>query len=694
MKPISLTRLKLYALVIIVTGCLSIPAVEARTPNDFYFNEQWYLSHIGAPDAWRYSLGMETVPVAIIDSGVDLDHPDLKDNIWRNMDEISGYGLDNDRNGFIDDVFGWDFVDSDNDPNPNPNGDYSLLGVNHGTVSAGIVSAKGDNGLGIVGITWQAPIMVLRALDSSGLGDPSRVAQAVDYAAVNGAKVINLSFVGITRSSVLDQALRRAYDRGVFIVAAAGNAAEGQAAIDLDVDPRYPVCFDSESNVNYIYGVAATDADDKRASFSNYGAACIDISAPGSRIISTQATIAGRSEFTDLYGGYYNGTSVAAPLVSGLVALMYSLDSHLTQRQIMNILTETSFDIDSANSDYFGRLGRGRIEADKAVIKVAERQNGSIQPPEIVTPTALLAPANSSSQYIVTAPGAGREPEVRLFTEDGLFIRGFKAFQAGFRGGVSLAVGNFDGVNRSSIVAGALSGGGPHVRIFDINTRPIGGFFAYDVAFKGGVEVATGDLDGDGIDEIVTGAGPGGGPHIRMFDKQGQALGGFFAFDDSYRGGVDVAVGDLDQDSEAEIIVAPGRGQGEVRVFGSIGNHKYSIMPFGFSYAAGFQVDLADLNGDGAVELIIRGYDDNGQTITAVYNGQRQYIGDGGSFPKLNASTVGSAVVSNSSYRTVWGSLRGQGSQVVLTANSRRSELSFFAYEPAFRGGVQALLIK
>jgi len=273
MRQIIFTKYLLSLLAMVSVGCLLLPtAASARTPDDYYFDEQWYLSHIGAQDAWQYSLGMETVSIAIIDSGVDLDHPDLKDNIWRNVDEIAGDGFDNDNNGFVDDVFGWDFVSNDNDPNPDVTGDISLLGANHGTISAGIASAKGDNGIGIVGMTWQVPIMALRALDSMGTGDPVQVARAVDYAVANGAKVINLSFVGPTYSSRLENSLRNAYEHGVFVVAAAGNAPEGGSAVNLDVNPRYPVCFDRDSNENFVYGVAATDSIDRKATFSNYGA--------------------------------------------------------------------------------------------------------------------------------------------------------------------------------------------------------------------------------------------------------------------------------------------------------------------------------------------------------------------------------------------------------------------------------------
>jgi hypothetical protein len=492
----------------------------------------------------------------------------------------------------------------------------------------------------------------------------------------------------------LENSLRNAYEHGVFVVAAAGNAPEGGSAVNLDVNPRYPVCFDRDSNENFVYGVAATDSIDRKATFSNYGASCVDISAPGERVVSTQVSIDGDENFSEAYGGYYSGTSVAAPLVSGLVALMYSLDKNLTSKQVMNILTETSFDINPFNPDYFGRLGRGRIEAAQAVRKVAERLAGTGEPTVAPVSTASLTPSGSNPNLIVAAPGSGRAPEVRLFTEDGVFVRGFNAFPESFTGGVSLAIGNFDGTSRSSIVTGALAGGGPHVRIFDINTRPIGGFFAYDEAFRGGVSVAAADVTGDGIDEIVTGAGPGGGPHVRIFDKRGQPIGGFFAYDEAFRGGIDVAVGELDGERGAEIVVVPGKGKSEARVYSTKGEFKYSLVPFGDSYRSGMQVDVEDLDGDGVAEIIIRGRASDGTTAAAVY-GDGEYLGDGGSVPDISASSSGmTGTVSAAVQRTVWGALKGEAPLVTLTASPTQPELPFYAYETSFAGGVQAGLVR
>ena len=603
-----------------------VSAYAARLPDDTYFPDQWYLKHIRAHEAWDSSLGFEGIAIAIIDSGVDIGHPDLKDNIWRNVNEVAGDGIDNDGNGYVDDVNGWDFVSNDNDPRPDVSGDFSVLGANHGTIDAGIAAAKGNNGRGITGVSWQSAIMPIRTLDSNGIGDPQNVVRAVEYAVRNGAKIINLSFAGPSLSEELAIALRRAYDSGVFVVAAAGNAPDDGEAVDLDARPLYPVCLDRDSSENFVYGVVATDENDRRAAFSNYGASCADISAPGTRMLSTQYFVPGSKQFGSAYGGYFNGTSLAAAEVSGVVAILRALDYNLTPKQIMNILTDSSVKIDAVNPGFFGKLGRGRIDVAAAVERVLAYK----KPGPAMVSTASLLPPDAGSRLVVAAPGPGRKPEVRLFTADGMFVRSFSAFPDSFLGGVSLATANFDNTTRKSVVAGAMSGGAPHVRIFDINTRPLGGFFAYDERFRGGVSVAAADLDGDGRAEIVTMA-PGKNP-VKVWNGKGQLLASF----------------------------AP------------------SAEPK--------SVTFSDVDGDGKNEIVLRTAGKTAVVATAYRaNGDRVGEFDAETFMPAALAVNGASRLSPKGL--IFGSLRGGAPSVALP-----SGISFTAFESSFKGGVTAVI--
>lgn len=197
---------------------------------------------------------------------------------------------------------------------------------------------------------------------------------------------------------------------------------------------------------------------------------------------------------------------------------------------------------------------------------------------------------------------------VRVLTSDGRTIAGFSPYGRGFRRAVSLAVGDLDGDGFKEIITGAGNGGGPHVRTFTRTGRPLSpGFFAYAKTFRGGVHVAAGDLDGDGRDEIITGAGQRGGPQVRIFDKHGRALGGFFAYDKGFRGGVDVAVGDVTGDGSAEIVTAPGRGGSpHIRILSARGREvRPSFYAFDRSFRAGVTVSVLDANGDLVNDILI-----------------------------------------------------------------------------------------
>lgn len=269
------------------------------TPDDPSQGQMYALNKLQLPQAWDISTGSSGILVAIVDSGVDYSHEDLRGNMFRNPSEVAGNGLDDDGNGFIDDLHGYDFVGLDGDPS-DPNG--------HGTHCAGTIGAKGNNGVGVVGVNWNVSLLAVRVLDVNGYGTLTDVAAGVRYAVDRGARVLNLSLGGPEQSGILESALMYARDRGVLVVAAAGNSTSNN-----DLVPSYP----ASSTLENILAVAATDSSDLLSWFSNYGATSVDVAAPGSSILST---VPGN--------GYarYSGTSMAAPQVAGLAGLLLSLD--------------------------------------------------------------------------------------------------------------------------------------------------------------------------------------------------------------------------------------------------------------------------------------------------------------------------------------------------------------------------------
>ncbi len=257
---------------------------------------------INAPEAWSTTTGDAGVVVAVIDTGTDTNHPDLKNNLWTNPNEIAANGLDDDKNGYVDDVTGWDFYNNDATVYDAADGDT------HGTHVAGTIAGEGNKDLGVVGVNWRAKIMPLKFLGPNG-GYTSDAVEALNYAVAKGAKISNNSWGGGGYSQALKDAIARADASGHLFVAAAGNGGSDGVGDDNDATPSYPASYDNPN----IISVAATDSKDALAGFSNYGAASVDLSAPGVGILSTLPG--------DTYGSY-SGTSMATPHVSGAAALL------------------------------------------------------------------------------------------------------------------------------------------------------------------------------------------------------------------------------------------------------------------------------------------------------------------------------------------------------------------------------------
>ncbi len=305
-------------------------------PNDPNFSLQWALFKIHALAGWDVSHGNSSVVIAIVDIGTDFRHSDLAQRVWVNQAEADGQsGVDDDGNGYIDDVNGWDFYDDDPDPRPRSDD-------RHGTHVAGIACAGTDNGYGIAGVSWNCNVMPIRAGVGRGI---THGFEGLIYAVANGADIVNLSWGGDNISQLERIAVEYATEQGCLVVAAAGNLG-GSQSFD-----HYPAAYDN------VLAVASTDEDDKRSEFSNTGS-WVDVSAPGSRILSL---------FPNQLYGIEDGTSMASPLVAGVAGLLKALRPDWTPARLKKQLEVTCDPIDDINGAYAGKLGKGRINLYRAL---------------------------------------------------------------------------------------------------------------------------------------------------------------------------------------------------------------------------------------------------------------------------------------------------------------------------------------
>ncbi len=353
-------------------------------PNDPYFSgrgswnqpfdDLYGVKVTSCPEAWDTATG-EGVTVAVVDTGIDNTHPDISANMWVNTDEIANNGIDDDNNGHIDDIWGWNFIYGGNDPAD----DHG-----HGTHVAGTIAATANNGEGISGVAPGAKVMAVKGLNSRGLGDIAILAESIIYAAENGADIINCSFGGPGYSEALQDAVVKATELGAVVVVSAGN--------DNDDAGKY-----SPAGIKEAITVAATDNGDNKAYFSNWGS-CIDVAAPGVDILSLRA--AGTALGTTVTDNYVrcNGTSMAAPHVSGAAALVLSNNRALSNEQICSALKSSADDIMSGGFDYYS--GYGRINAAKAL-----QINSSVQA-QIESP-AYGSSLKSSVEVTGSAKGSG-----------------------------------------------------------------------------------------------------------------------------------------------------------------------------------------------------------------------------------------------------------------------------------------------
>lgn len=331
---------------------IKLELLEAQSPEiktDNLFKKQWHLENtafnarttiivpgvkgedIDAKKAWNISTGSKEVKIALVDSGIDYNHPDLKGNVWANQDELNGKpGIDDDGNGYIDDIYGYDFINDDNNP---------IDEDGHGSHCAGIIGAVHGNG-GIMGVMGKVRIMPLK-FSTGGAGTMESALKAIDYAIEHNADIISNSWGGAPKESILFDLLNEASKKGIFIVNAAGNSGNSSERF-----PVYPASYD----IPGLMSVGATMGRGSRANFSNYGETTVDVFAPGYNIYSTWINGKYRKK---------SGTSMAAPIVAGLAGLALSVTPSLSPEEIKANIIKSSEKLKSLEGKSVG----GRVNA-------------------------------------------------------------------------------------------------------------------------------------------------------------------------------------------------------------------------------------------------------------------------------------------------------------------------------------------
>ncbi|MDA0577144.1 MAG: S8 family peptidase [Verrucomicrobia bacterium] len=360
------------------------------TPTDPGYNAQWDMHKIRMPQAWDITRGAASVVVAVVDTGIDLDHPDLVNNLWRNPGEIAGNNIDDDSNGYIDDTVGWDFAGDGIFPLPAAQDNVPDDIADHGTHVSGTVAASQNNGIGITGVAPLCKIMPVRVLGGLlGTGYSSDIIEGIIYAVDNGAKVINMSLGGTSKSLGEYNAVKYAWDHNVFVAAAAGNA--GNRDNPIEYPAGYP----------FTMGVGATGPTDGIAAFSSHNC-FVEVSAPGVNILSTIPD----NTFEQLD---WSGTSMASPHVAGLAALLYARHPGIAVWEVRAMIQSGAVELGSPNWDRY--YGFGRMDAattlslarpNTAVLRLLTPAPRSILSADTIV-SFLWSPVSGAASYRLNA---------------------------------------------------------------------------------------------------------------------------------------------------------------------------------------------------------------------------------------------------------------------------------------------------
>ncbi len=627
---------------------LVLPQISlAKKSNDPFVN-QWAYSHISAYGAWDVTTGSSGVVVAVLDNGFDTFHPDLRGNVWQNKKEIPNNKKDDDKNGYVDDVWGWNFLDNNNDPRPEVknllDNEKQKQVFSHGTIVAGLIGAVGDNELDGVGINWRVKLMNLKVLGNGGNGSFESFAKAINYAVDNGADVINISMVGSFESAEIIEAIDRAYEEGVVVVAAAGNTSS-----DLNIEKLYPICLGGSQLPEKVIGVNAINQDHRLAIFSNYGSSCIDITAPGMGINST-VRFSPTNGLDERYVENWNGTSFATPLVSGAVALLKSVQPGWGPKEIFYALTSSVLHTPNQDENMYANLfGAGLLQIDKAVnyamsqpktskykknIWIFDTETGEVEKNLEKTKVIFLKDIDDITAYnqagkknIVTARQIdNKKTEITFFSEDGALI---KKWQVDSNGPSNIVIGNVRDDEKPEIILSPNYASHELYRIFTLGGRELDSLditeshdgVSIDLAVQSETDkqeivvfyksdnlkierynstnevtysflvgsldsqgdLGIGDIDGDGDEDYILSNGSGFSSYLVYYSSNGKLKRKFMAYAGDYLDAVDIAIADYDNDGKDDIFLSPLSGKQPVRVWSGKIKKIAEWRPFDFT---------------------------------------------------------------------------------------------------------------
>ncbi|HAZ28182.1 MAG TPA: hypothetical protein DCY48_00170 [Candidatus Magasanikbacteria bacterium] len=621
--------------------CLPVAAL-AKIPND-PFAAQWAFEHIYATEAWDITTGSKDVVVAIIDNGFDTFHPDLESNVWVNTKEIADDGIDNDKNGYIDDVYGWNFFDNNNDPRP-PVAELSQEEKNegimsHGTVVAGLIGAVGNNNRDGVGLNWKVKIMNVKVIGNEGSGEIKPLSEAIQYAINNGADIINVSMVGDPDSS-LKKAIDDAYDKGVLIVAAAGNTSQY-----LNLSPLYPVCVDANQPFDSVIGVSAIDKSHRIASFSNTGSSCIDITAPGVDIYST-VRYSPNNGLTESYEGGWNGTSFAAPLVSGAAALIKAIQPGWTGKEIAHaILQTTHHTLSDDEAGYADLFGAGLLQVNKAVAyALGEKQTlsmslGSLAVVKPKTGEVSEKKVGENTVAITAVPAVKGANKVATFMDEGKIRHTTIKYIAGKKWRVSLYTDDWEKIVswfvQSSfapdIAGGAVGKGGsatvfvaiPGAKTTTIEAYTTQGKKQYAFSFSTEAPIASIAVVPAASEEpgaLLSLFSQKGVIHVGQYDTEGksvQTLATTLPLSPYAR----VIVADMDNDGKNEYVVS---GHDRIVIMNQKGTVAKTIFPYGDAAGEGFDLAVTDYDTNGKPDILVVPFQGGG--MARIFDGKGKKI--------------------------------------------------------------------